>query len=105
MSKKYFFLKYIIISLILISILLSIIDVYTHWEPIQLYCKAIPSGDKNDLLPMDPVRLWPSGVPQSMAIIGTALATYTLLSRVPAVNARTRVLASLAGAGVSGGAI
>ena len=65
----------------------------------------IPSGDKNDNVAMDPVRWWPSGVPQSAAIVGTAVATFAALSRIPGVSGRLRVLGALGSAGVSANTI
>lgn len=50
---------------------------------------------------MDPVRWWPSGVPQGMATVGTALATYTALSKLGNVTPRARVLAAIGAAGAT----
>ena len=56
----------------------------------------------------DPVRWWPSGVPQSSAIIGSMLGTFAVLSKLN-VNPRYRVLGSLSAStpwcGVSAGTI
>lgn len=62
---------------------------------IDLFSNVIPSGDKNDSIPMDPVRWWPSGVPQGWTIVGTALATFGALSKIPGVSPRARVLGAL----------
>nr|QWO71373.1 DNA polymerase [Termitomyces sp. DKA64] len=50
---------------------------------------------------MDPPRWWPSGVPQGWAIVGSALTTFVVLSRIPGVSPRGRVLGALASGGVS----
>lgn len=102
-DKKKFFFTCIVLLTILINILLfliNIFDIFTHWEPVHLL-NAMPSGERNNFLPMDPVRWWPSGVLESMVVVGTALATLTVLSRMPNVSPRTRVLVSLGVAGAS----
>lgn len=50
---------------------------------------------------MDPVRWYPSGVPQGIGVVGGGLATYATLSRLGNVSPRMRVLASLGAMGVS----
>jgi len=102
-KRKYlvYILTYIIIFLILINILIGIIDIYSHYYTVELYSNVIPEGDKNDNSPMDPVRWWPSGVPQGWAIVGTALATFSVLNKIPGVNPRLRVLGALGSAGVT----
>jgi len=94
-------LTYIILFFFLINILLCLIDIYSYYYTIELYSNVLPVGDKNDSTPMDPVRWWPSGVPQGWAIVGTALATFSALSRIPGVNPRLRVLGALGSAGVT----
>src|SRR6267154_1967485 len=94
-------LKYLILFLILINILLLIYDIYSQCYISECICHVIPAGDKNDSVPMDPVRWWPSGVPQGWTIVGTALVTFGALSRLPGVSPRARVLGALASAGVS----
>ena len=103
MDDKKIFFTCIILLIILINILLfliNIFDIFTHWEPVHLL-NPMPSGERNNFLPMDPVRWWPSGVLESMVVVGTALATLTVLSRMPNVSPRTRVLVSLGVAGAS----
>ena len=100
-----YILKYIILFLILFNILLFVIDIYSTYYTIDLFYNVIPSGDKNDSIPVDPVRWWPSGVPQGWTIIGTAIFTYVTLSKIPGVSPRLRVLGSLGSAGVSAGQI
>lgn len=93
--------KYIILFIILFNILLIVIDIYSSFYTIEMCPHFIPSGDKNDAIPVDPVRWWPSGVPQGWTVIGTALASYVALSKIPGVSPRFRVLGSLGSAGVS----
>jgi hypothetical protein len=47
------------------------------------------------------VRWLPSGVPQGWTIIGTGLATFGALTKIPGVSPRLRVLASLGASGVT----
>jgi hypothetical protein len=94
-------LKYIILFYILINILLFLINFYSHYYTIDLFSNVLPSGEKNDSIPMDPVRWWPSGVPQGWTVMGTALATFGALSRIPGVSSRARVLGALGSAGVT----
>lgn len=94
-------LTYIMLIFILINILLFIYDIYSHSYAIELLCNIIPDGVNNDKIPMDPVRWWPSGVPQGWTVVGTGLATYGFLSKIPGISPRARVLSALASAGVS----
>lgn len=55
--------------------------------------------------PSDPVRWWPSGMPQGAGVVATAIGTYAALAKIGALNPRVRVLFSLAAAGVSGSTI
>ena len=43
----------------------------------------------------DPVRFWPSGTPQGWSFLGSALATFSVLSRMSNISPRLRVLAAL----------
>lgn len=103
--KKYCTSSSLVVSIILffifITLLLYIIDIYSYYYTYELYSNVLPNGDKNDSTPMDPVRWWPSGVPQGWTIVGTALATFTVLSRIPGVSPRLRVLGALGSAGVT----
>jgi hypothetical protein len=113
-------LTYIILLLILTKILLIIYNIYSHSYTIDLFSNLIPSGDKNDTVPMaaagkpaaawllqvvqPAVRWWPSGAglpAQGWTVVGTALATFGVLSKIPGISPRTRVLGALASAGVS----
>lgn len=94
-------LSYLILLSIFINFLFLVYNFYSNWSDIianpQLF---IPNGESNNL-PMDPVRWYPAGVPQGMAVVGGGLATYTALSRLSNVSPRIRVLASLGAMGVS----
>ena len=61
---------------------------------------VIPDGNPSDVH-SDPVRCWPSGVPQSISVIGTGLAVFTALSKVSNCTPRMRVLSALGAAGVT----
>jgi hypothetical protein len=94
-------LTYIILFLIFFNLLLYIIDIYSYYYTYELYSNVLPLGDKNDNTPMDIVRWWPSGVTQGWAIVGTALATFTALSRIPNISPKLRFLGALGSAGVT----
>lgn len=53
-------ITYVIIFLILISILLSIYDLCSHLNTFDMLTNMLPSGNKNDNVPMDPVKWGPS---------------------------------------------
>ena len=91
----------LIIFILIINIIIGIVDIYSYYYTIELYSNVIPEGDQNDTTPMDPVRWWPSGVPQGWAIVGTALATFSVLNKIPGINPRLRVLGALGSAGVT----
>jgi len=61
----------------------------------------IPSPTNN---PVDPVRYWPSGLPQSISTISTGLFFYpnTILQKIGGCSPRLKVLAALGAIGVSG---
>jgi len=107
--------KYIVLFLILIKILLFVVGIFSnlyylsyslvHWvDWVDSVSYAIPSGEGNST-GSDPVRWWPSGVPQGWTIIGTGLATFTALSKIPGVSPRLRVLGALGASGVSAGSV
>lgn len=60
----------------------------------------IPNGESSPL-PQDPVRWWPSGVPQSIAVVGTMFGAFTALGKVAGCSPRLRVLATLGAGGVT----
>lgn len=93
--------KYIIILYILSYIIFFILQNYSYFSNPDLFSYVIPNGDKNDSIPMDPVRWWPSGVPQGWGVVGTGIGVFAALSKVPGVSPRARLLGALAGAGVS----
>jgi hypothetical protein len=96
---------YIYFFIAIINLFLFMFDIYLHSGNIELLSTAIPQGEANNNLPMDPVRWWPSGVPQSGAIIGTALLTFAALGKIPGVSPRLRVLGALSGGGVTAGQV
>lgn len=53
--------------------------------------------------PSDPVRWWPSGVPQAGMSILSALGTYVTLNKLGLLNPRARVISALAAGGLSTG--
>lgn len=96
--------QFLFMCLFVIYILYSALVVYSYfnsYEGIYSSC-VIPSGSSDDSVPMDPVRWWPSGVPQSAAIIASGLAVFKTLQSVSKVSPQLRVLASLAAAGATG---
>ena len=100
-------LKYLILFLILINILNFINDIYLHVHTNDLFSNFVPryslceAGDKIDSIPIDPVRWWPSGVPHWWSIVGTGIATFGVLSKIPNVSPRLRVLGALGSACVT----
>ena len=60
--------------------------------------RVLPEGHSSDN-DVDPVRYWPSGVPQGWTIVGTGLATFAALSKMG--NCSPRVLGALSAMGVS----
>jgi hypothetical protein len=96
----------LIFKFILVLILLSSLIMIIKYFNLDLYLvnitsNYIPDGSANDKNFMDPVRYWPSGLPQSVGIVGTALATFSLLNKMSNVSPRFRVLGALGAAGVS----
>ena len=80
--------KYIILFLILINILLFVLDTLSYFYSIKKFdfvSFAVPSGEGSSTGSVDPVRWWPSGVPQGWTIIGTGLATFAVLSKLPGI--------------------
>ena len=73
----------------------------------DLISHMIPEGQATSGtdIPTDPARLWPAGVPQSLATVGAGLAVFNTLVKVGACNPRLRVLASLGAAGVTASTI
>lgn len=87
--------------LTLTEILFNLYELYSQGPYYDLIYNVIPSGNVNDNVNRDPPRWWPSGVPQGMAVIGTALATFTILGTMRGVTPKGRVLGALASAGVT----
>ena len=96
-----FFLSFFIISMLFDIIYFDIVNIdYIRNSIENSYLYVIPEGHSCDK-DVDPVRYWPSGVPQSWSIVGTGLATYTALSRLNNCSPRMRVLGALGSIGVS----
>lgn len=93
-------LGYLILLSIFIDFLYLAYNFYYKFSELIANPQFIPKGESNNL-PMDPVRLYPAGVLQSMGVIAGGLATYAALSRMGKVPPRIRVLASLGAMGVS----
>ena len=68
------------------------------------FSNYVPNGNPTNE-PTDPVRYWPSGVPQSVSIIGSGLAVFGVLSRIGNCSPRLRVLGALGASGVSASTI
>lgn len=96
-NKKYLLLTVFAI-LMLFSILTLKIGITSGNSALLL--QYIPDGKPDNNTPMDPVRWWPSGVPQSMTVIGTMLGTFLALTKA-GVNPRFRVLGALGAGTVS----
>ena len=91
-----FFLFYhLIIKLVNIFILISGYDCN-----LVLNAISIPSGESNSSEPVDPVRWWPSGVPQGIATIASSIGVYGALTKLNATP-RLRVIGALVSAGVT----
>ena len=94
--------KYTLVLYIILNIISYLLGFFEQ-DPYNLILNALPDGNKNDTVPMvrQRVKWWPSGVPQGWTTIGTALATYGALSKLPGVSPRLRVLGALGSAGVT----
>lgn len=96
-------LSCIILFIIFIHILTCLIKIYSNWHSIDWVFNVISEGGPatDNSPPMDPPRWWPSGVPQSTVIVGTALTTYYALNKISNISPRLRVLGALGSAGVT----
>ena len=104
------FLK-VIFSLLLISyFILVIINLLNYYDLIDLskYHIFKVTGNSGDGLnkipvdfPTDVSRYWPSGVPQSFALLSTVYGTYLGLSKLAIYSPAQRMVATMASAGVS----
>ena len=101
--------KFIILFYIFINIFSFVTGIFSYLSQIfgvDLVSYVIPNGESTDLPnKVDPVRWWPSGVPQSISIVGTGLATFMALSKMPGISPRLRVLGALGVSGVSASTI
>lgn len=91
-----------IILIILSYFTLNITNTFIDFDTISF---VLPDGKSVDNPALsDPVRWWPSGVPQSATLVGSMVLTFTALTKL-GVNPRMRVLGALGAGGVSGGNI
>ena len=92
---------YIIISILLVLEVLNLIHFFfnINLDLTNTILTYIPEGTGTSE-PQDGSKYWPTGVPQSLAIIGAGLAVFNQLSRAN-VNPRVRVLAALGATGVT----
>ena len=61
---------------------------------------VLPDAQPSDKT-QDPVRYWPSGVPQTVGVIGSGLAAFHALNKVSNINPRFKVLGALGAMGAS----
>jgi hypothetical protein len=96
-----YFIFFLCIIIILIDfLLLNVLHFEYSLTNNQLPVNYIPEGNPtND--PTDPVRYWPSGVPQGATIIGSDLAVFAALSKLSNCSPRLKVLGALGSMSVS----
>ena len=85
-NKKYLFLLFLI--LILFSVLTVNFGIFLTDSSNVLH--AIPDGNSSNNVPMDPIRWWPTGVLQSITVVGSMVGTYVALTKL-GVNPKLRV--------------
>ena len=92
---------YIIISILLVLEVLNLIHFFfnINLDLTNTILTYIPEGSGTSE-PQDGSKYWPTGVPQSLAILGAGLAVFNQLSRAN-VNPRVKVLAALGATGVT----
>lgn len=96
------FLVYLFfISLILFTILTVNFKLYSFGFVETNFLNYIPEGQASST-PQDPNRWWPSGVPQSIVVMGSMIGAFAALGKVHGITPRMRVLASLGAGGVTG---
>lgn len=107
-SFSYFIYLFCVALLVILLLdLFNIFNMYLiyHFDyPADAICNYLPEG-KPTSEPTDPVRYWPSGVPQGMGVVGSGLAAFGLLSRLSNCSPRLRVLGALGAAGASASTI
>ena len=93
---------FIILLLIIMDLLLNNMFILNsiNYSIKNIYSFILPEGGASDN-PTDPVRYWPSGIPQGMGVIGTGLAVFSVLSKIGNCSPRLRVLGALGATGVS----
>lgn len=89
--------KYLMFVAFTLFIMLFLYVIWLYIENNSLLLQILPDGNSNDKISIDPIRRWPSGVPQSLAVWGITLGTFVTLTKL-GVNPRLRNLATL-GAG------
>lgn len=98
-KDRFLFFFYVIIIIILLLDISHAINIFNFSYTDLSSSNYILEGHASPE-PQDPVRYWPSGVPQSFSIVGVGLATFAALSKIPNCSPRLRVLGSLGAAGV-----
>lgn len=96
-KDKFLFFFYILIIIILLLDISNVINIFNLSNTELSISNNIPSSP----VPQDPVRYWPSGVPQNVSIVGVGLATFAALGKLSNCSPRLRVLGALGAAGVS----
>nr|YP_010697876.1 hypothetical protein P1Q19_mgp22 [Fuscoporia viticola]WCF76837.1 hypothetical protein [Fuscoporia viticola] len=91
---------YLIFVVFILLFMLFLSIMWFTSENNVLLLQMVPDGKPNNNVPMDPVRWWPSGVPQSMAVVGTMVGTFIALTKL-GINPRFRFLGALGAGGVS----
>lgn len=102
--KKSFILlliSYIITFYIIYSLLYFIISIYLSYSDFNVISFVVePGSSAGSNFPSDPVRYWPSGVPQSTSIVASGVATYMAL-RKAGVSPRVGAIFALGAGSVS----
>jgi hypothetical protein len=96
-------IKLLLLSLLIchfLWVLITLINSYIEC-PIDLGFN-MASNNSNVPTPLsDPIRWWPSGVPQGASVVGAGVATFAALAKFGGVNPRTRAIMALTAAGIT----
>lgn len=65
----------------------------------------VPTSSSVPTPPSDPVRWWPSGVPQGASVVAAGVATFVALSKLGGMSPRLRAILSLSAAGITSSTI
>lgn len=95
--------KFIVVGVIFSQIMHLVFSIYLNVHLPEVL-NVVPNGNPSPN-PVDPVRIWPSGVPQSMATIGSGVAVYSILTKLGNCTPRLRVLGALGASGASAATI